>query len=184
MLEWLWVQSDPLSPRLLRVWLFLIGSVALVTAAQSFLYPPYGDPVGVFRERIYTRVGENNSGEVLHHRTCEAFGAWTGVSGVLRVCAAVCGGLSRDGSASTRALYQLAMWSFLVAFGFFAYGVGVSQDMHVDAPGVLLPLLISTWSFLWMVSCYSYFLHVEGRKDKEGEEGVGRKGKGGCVKEE
>ncbi|GFR57976.1 full-length cDNA clone CS0DC006YI13 of Neuroblastoma of Homo sapiens (human) [Elysia marginata] len=112
---------------LLRIWIGLIGTVAVGSTIQCFLSPSY-----TF-DRIYT-INEGNVTAL----TTRLFGVWTFLAGALRVTCAL--------DLHNRTLYHLTLLSFILALVHFVSEVFVYKTASVESAGILAPLLVSSKS--------------------------------------
>ncbi|XP_072030382.1 ergosterol biosynthetic protein 28 homolog [Amphiura filiformis] len=128
------VSKDSLFVKVLRVWVGLIGITALGNTISSYLN---GE---LLSETIFTQKPE-----LVNALVGRLFGTWTLLSAFVRVLCAV--------HIDSKPLYEVSMFSFLLAFAYFASELYIFKTIHVTF-GPLSALVISTISFVLMLVGY------------------------------
>jgi len=81
--------------------------------------------------------------------SARTFGTWTAITAVLRLYAAY--------HIHNREMYELALWSFGVAFAHFVSEWTVFKTTSLG-PGLYGPLVVSTSSLVWMWVQWDYYV--------------------------
>eukprot|EP00057_Strongylocentrotus_purpuratus_P000905 XP_001186473.1 PREDICTED: probable ergosterol biosynthetic protein 28 [Strongylocentrotus purpuratus] len=109
--------------KVLRFWIFLVGFMAVGTAMQAFMESSF------LATRMYTQAQE-----MVNAVLGRLFGTWTLLAGAVRM---MCSYDIRN-----RAVYDLTLFSFILAFLHFATEYLLFQTVELSF-GVVSPLVIS-----------------------------------------
>ncbi|XP_030855385.1 probable ergosterol biosynthetic protein 28 [Strongylocentrotus purpuratus] len=126
--------------KVLRFWIFLVGFMAVGTAMQAFMESSF------LATRMYTQAQE-----MVNAVLGRLFGTWTLLAGAVRM---MCSYDIRN-----RAVYDLTLFSFILAFLHFATEYLLFQTVELSF-GVVSPLVISGVSIVMMLQGY-YFVFEE-----------------------
>jgi len=118
-------------------WQLLVAVTALGNTVQAFL--------GLATTR---RIYNLQPGLVtpLSSRT---FGVWTILSSIVRFYAAY--------HINEKAVYDIAMWTYLIAFAHFASEVLIFRTATIKGPTVA-PFIVATTSLVWMFLQYDFYV--------------------------
>ncbi|KAK3749759.1 hypothetical protein RRG08_046264 [Elysia crispata] len=144
------MSGTPSLVNLLRIWIGLIGFVAVGSTIQCFLSPSYATDL------IFT-VDQNNVTAL----TSRLFGVWTFLAGVLRVMCAV--------DLHNKSLYHLTLFTFVLVLVYFVSEVFIYKTARLESAGILAPLVISSSSILLMLAGY-WYVENEDPRAKFGDE--------------
>ncbi|EKM58206.1 uncharacterized protein PHACADRAFT_207040 [Phanerochaete carnosa HHB-10118-sp] len=125
-------QGDGLLPK----WMLLVAVTALFNTLQNFVTTK-------FTRRLYSSTPNVTP---LQART---FGTWTLLSAVVRAYAAY--------NIHDKTIYDMALLSFLIAFGHFASEVLVYRTAKLPGP-VFSPVVVSSLSLFWMIRHYEHYV--------------------------
>ncbi|KAL8672217.1 MAG: hypothetical protein Q9168_003319 [Polycauliona sp. 1 TL-2023] len=114
----------------LQYWLLLLSVVSIGNSVQSYLTTSY-------TRRVYS--APETTVTPLHSRT---FGTYTALASIIRLYAAY--------NITDPLIYQLALWTYVVALGHF-YSEWLVFGTARWGKGLAGPLLISVGSLSWMV---------------------------------
>ncbi|KAL9023037.1 MAG: hypothetical protein Q9180_008425 [Flavoplaca navasiana] len=114
----------------LQYWLLLLSVVSIGNSVQSYLTTSY-------TRRVYS--APETTVTSLHART---FGTYTALASIIRLYAAY--------NITDPTLYQLAIWTYIVALGHF-YSEWLVFGTAKWGKGLAGPVIISVSSLAWMV---------------------------------
>ncbi|KAI4180840.1 MAG: hypothetical protein L6R41_006982 [Letrouitia leprolyta] len=120
----------PQNEGFLQYWLLLLSVVSIGNSVQSYLTTSY-------TRRVYS--APETTVTPLHART---FGTYTALASIIRLYAAY--------NVTDASMYQLAIWTYVVALGHF-YSEWLVFRTARFGEGLVGPLLISMTSLIWMV---------------------------------
>ncbi|KAI4204829.1 MAG: hypothetical protein LQ350_000895 [Teloschistes chrysophthalmus] len=120
----------PQNEGILQYWLLLLSIVSIGNSVQSYLTTSY-------TRRIYS--APDTTVTPLHART---FGTYTALASIIRLYAAY--------NITDPVVYQLALWTYVVALGHF-YSEWLVFRTARFGEGLVGPLAISMGSIVWMV---------------------------------
>ncbi|GJE96596.1 Erg28 domain-containing protein [Phanerochaete sordida] len=123
---------------LLPKWILFVSVTALFNTVQNFVTTKLS-------RRLYSGA------PVVTALQARTFGAWTLMSAVVRAYAAY--------HIHDKAIYDMTLLSFLIAFGHFASEILIYRTAKVSAPA-LSPVFVSTLSLYWMISHYDYYVRA------------------------
>ncbi|PNS16275.1 hypothetical protein CAC42_6382 [Sphaceloma murrayae] len=131
----------PQSEGLLPKWLLFISVVSLANSVQSY------STLAATR-KVYAGRSSSSSSPVtpLSART---FGTWTFITAIVRLYAAY--------RVNEKAWYEIAMWTYGVAWGHFVSEWLVFGTVRLNA-GSAGPLCVATGSLVWMWSQWGYYV--------------------------
>ncbi|RUS81750.1 hypothetical protein EGW08_010504 [Elysia chlorotica] len=144
------MSGTPSIVNLLRIWIGLIGMVAVGSTIRCFIAPNYA------YEMIFS-IDQNNVSAL----TSRLFGVWTFLSGVVRVMCAF--------DLHNRSLYHLTLFTFVLALVYFVSEVFIYKTAKLESAGILAPLLISSSTIVLMLVGY-WFVETEDLRAKLGDE--------------
>lgn len=81
--------------------------------------------------------------------SARTFGTWTFITSLVRLYAAY--------HIDESAWYQIAFWTYIVAFGHFMSEMAVFGSARIRSPW-LAPAIVSTSSIIWMALQYGYYV--------------------------
>jgi len=124
-------------------WLLFVAGLAVYNSAQSF-----SSSLNLVGSRIYTLTEGTHlrceTNEVVSGLASRLMGTWTFTSAVIRAYTAY--------NINNRALYDVCIWSYVIAWSSFAAEVLVYKTAKLASPGVFLPFLVSSGSLYWMIT--------------------------------
>ncbi|KAL8769742.1 MAG: hypothetical protein Q9209_004358 [Squamulea sp. 1 TL-2023] len=121
----------------LQYWLLLLSVVSIGNSVQSYLTTSY-------TRRIYS--APETTVTPLHART---FGTYTAIVSIIRLYAAY--------NITDPMLYQLAIWTYVVALGHF-YSEWLIFRTARWGEGLAGPVVISVGSLAWMLSQWGQYI--------------------------
>ncbi|KAL8999901.1 MAG: hypothetical protein Q9169_001307 [Polycauliona sp. 2 TL-2023] len=121
----------------LQYWLLLLSVVSIGNSIQSYLTTAY-------TRRVYS--APETTVTPLHART---FGTYTALASIIRLYAAY--------NITDPMIYQLALWTYIVALGHF-YSEWLIFGTARWGKGLAGPLLISVGSLGWMVAQWGVYI--------------------------
>lgn len=106
-----------------------------------------------YTRRLYAGPGDAKTSEAINSSvtplSARTFGTWTFMVSIVRLYAAY--------HINEAAWYQVAFWTYLVAFGHFMSEAAVYKTARWRGPW-LAPSLVATSSLIWMTMQYSYYV--------------------------
>ncbi|KAF2763034.1 Erg28 protein [Pseudovirgaria hyperparasitica] len=130
---------------LLPKWLLLVAVTSIGNSIQSY-------STLKFTKRVYSGVSPtptNPTASPVTPLSARTFGTWTFITSLVRLYAAY--------HITEPAIYELALWSFVVAFGHFASEWLVYGTTRWGA-GLAGPVCVSVGSMVWMVSVWGDYV--------------------------
>ncbi|KAL8841836.1 MAG: hypothetical protein Q9205_002461 [Flavoplaca limonia] len=121
----------------LQYWLLLLSVVSIGNSVQSYLTTSY-------TRRVYS--APETTVTPLHART---FGTYTALASIIRLYAAY--------NITNPMLYQLAIWTYIVALGHF-YSEWLVFGTARWGKGLAGPVIISVSSLAWMVMQWGVYV--------------------------
>ncbi|GAB7346070.1 hypothetical protein MBLNU457_4832t1 [Dothideomycetes sp. NU457] len=135
---------------LLPKWLLFISVVSMANSIQSYSTLEATQKVycGPKQPSVSSKTPPKDISPVtpLSART---FGTWTAITAIVRLYAAY--------HLHNREFYELAMWTFGVAWAHFLSEWFVFKTTRLGA-GLIGPLVVSTTSLVWMWSAWDYYV--------------------------
>ncbi|KAL9934934.1 hypothetical protein V8E36_006010 [Tilletia maclaganii] len=125
---------------LLPKWLLLVSTMAIFNCVQN--YVDY-----TFSRKVYARAPLSQA--QVTPLSARTFGVWNFASALIRTYAAY--------NMSSRPVYELAMWSFVIALAHFSSEVAVFKTAKLS-PGIISPLIVASSSLAAMALQYKYYL--------------------------
>jgi Erg28 like protein len=123
-----------------------VGLISIGNSIQAYTTLSY-------TRRLYAGPANNKAPEALTSPvtplSARTFGTWTFIASIVRLYAAY--------HLDEPAWYQVAFWTYLVAFGHFMSELVVYKTARWRGPW-LAPAIVSTSSLLWMTMQYSYYV--------------------------
>ncbi|KAL2919039.1 ergosterol biosynthesis protein [Polyrhizophydium stewartii] len=119
--------------------LLVVGSLAIYNGIQGF----------VPQMRVTSRIYARQPGQVTPLMS-RMMSTWTITSAIVRLYAAY--------NIHNEAVYQMCMWTFVLALGSFFSEVFVYRTAPISSPGVFPALIISTSLLTWMATSYSTYI--------------------------
>ncbi|KAI9015092.1 Erg28 like protein-domain-containing protein [Gaertneriomyces semiglobifer] len=119
--------------------LFVVGAVAFYNGLQCF----------VPRMRVVSRIYPQKPVEVTALMS-RMMGTWTITSGIVRMYCAW--------NIHNRAVYEIAMWTYVLAFLSFASETFLYKTAKFSSPGVWPAFIISPVSLIWMWTQYDAYV--------------------------
>lgn len=137
--------------RLLQGWIGVVGLVACLNTISCFMNHK------ILADKVYTDLPSEVNGLM-----ARVFGVWTLLASVLRVWCAM--------DMSNKDVYNLTLFSFVLAFLHFASEIFIYKTAASFSMGVAIPFIISGGSAILMV-VGQYKMNVEkaAENDKENE---------------
>jgi Erg28 like protein len=106
-----------------------------------------------YTRRLYAGPRKGNAPEAVaspvNPLSARTFGTWTFTASIVRLYAAY--------HLDEPAWYQMALWTYLIAFGHFMSEMAVYKTARWRGPW-LAPATVATSSLVWMVLQYSYYV--------------------------
>eukprot|EP01137_Pigoraptor_chileana_P010470 Opistho-2@60172 len=136
--------GSSLLDRALPYWIGVVSVMALGNSVQCFLGHEW------LVDKLYT-LGSSQV-TALSART---FGTWTGLASIVRIYAAL--------DLHNKSLYDVTLLSFVLANAHFLGEVYVYKTAALEL-GVVLPLIISGTTMLWMLFARSRFVGVSSKR--------------------
>jgi hypothetical protein len=139
----------PEATGILPRWLLLVAGLAMYNSAQSF-----STKLNLVGSRIYTLtegklIGTVNLCVKVSGLASRLMGTWTFTSAIIRAYTAY--------NIHNRVMYDVCIWSYVIAWTSFAAEVFLFKTAKVSSPGVFLPFIISSGSLYWMISQRDYY---------------------------
>jgi hypothetical protein len=135
----------PPAEGLLPKWLLFVSLVSTLNSIQAYSTLSY-------TSRVYNPTSVDPPVKQPAHVTwlsSRTFGTWTFLTSVIRFYAAY--------HINEPAFYQLAIWTYVVAFAHFASEWFVFGTTRWGKP-LAGPVFVSTGSLVWMVSQWGYYV--------------------------
>jgi hypothetical protein len=104
----------------------------------------------VYTQQVYTGTKNSKAGSPVTPLSGRTFGTWTLVSAVIRFFAAY--------HISNPQIYQLAFWSYAIAFAHFNMEWFVFKTT-TWGKGLAGPVVVSTGTLLWMLLQWDYYVN-------------------------
>ncbi|KAF8656794.1 hypothetical protein AX16_002346 [Volvariella volvacea WC 439] len=136
MVQWL-IDLLPQSPGLLPKWQLLVAAMAVFNSCQNFATTR-------LTQRIYS-----GPGVVVTPLQARTFAIWTLTAAVIRGYAAY--------NIHDKTLYDMALLSYVFAFGHFASELLVFRSAKINGP-VISPVIVASTSLIWMWTQYDYYV--------------------------
>ncbi|KAI9678317.1 MAG: ergosterol biosynthesis protein [Caeruleum heppii] len=127
----------PAHDGLLPKWLLLVSLVSVLNSAQAY-------STLHFTQRVYS-----STPSPVTRLSARTFGTWTLVSSIVRLYAAY--------SIDNPQIYQLALWTYAVAFSHFVSEWQVFGTTRWGK-GLAGPIFVSTGSLVWMLMQWGYYV--------------------------
>ncbi|KAH7382581.1 ergosterol biosynthesis protein-like protein [Phaeosphaeria sp. MPI-PUGE-AT-0046c] len=135
----------PQTPGLLPQWLLFTALVSVGNSVQAYTTLK-------FTSRVYNPTPIDPPPQTPKHVTAlssRTFGTWTFLASVIRMYAAY--------NITNAAMYQLAMWAYVVAFGHFMSEWMVFRTSRWGLP-LAGPVCISTGTLVWMYTQWDAYV--------------------------
>lgn len=120
-------------------WLFFISIVSIFNSIQAY-----------FSTDLTKKVYANAPPTEISPLGVRTFGTWTFITSIIRLY----GSWYLVGN---KQIYELCLWSFMVAFGHFYLELSVYKNCKFDK-GFMGPLIVSTTSIIWMATQKEFYL--------------------------
>ncbi|CAB4404910.1 unnamed protein product [Rhizophagus irregularis] len=127
----------------LSYWMLFVSILALFNTIQNFVTLS-------LTKRIYSARPDQVT--ALSSRT---FAIWTLLSAIVRIYAAY--------NITEVNIYQIAIWTYVIAWLHFISEFFIFRSAKISA-GWLSPVIVSTFSLIWMLSQYDYYTQQNIRK--------------------
>ncbi|CAH6719603.1 ergosterol biosynthetic protein 28 [[Candida] jaroonii] len=127
----------PLSKGYLPSWLFFISTLSVFNSVQTY-----------FSMDLSKKVYSNSKD--ITPLSVRTFGTWTFITSIVR--------LYGSWYTTTQPVYDLCLWSFIVASGHFNLEWLVYKNCKFDK-GLMGPFIVSTVSIIWMISQRDFYLN-------------------------
>ncbi|KAF1843446.1 ergosterol biosynthesis protein-like protein [Cucurbitaria berberidis CBS 394.84] len=137
----------PPAEGLLPKWLLMISLLSVGNSVQAYTTLH-------FTSRVYNPSAIDPPPQTPKHVTglsSRTFGTWTFLTSLVRLYAAY--------NITNGAFYQLAMWTFVVAWGHFLSEWLVFKTTKWGMP-LAGPIIVSNASLLWMLMQWGYYVKV------------------------
>ncbi|KAF0429170.1 Erg28-like protein [Gigaspora margarita] len=124
----------------LPYWTLFVSVVAVFNTIQNLL------TVSITKQ-IYSAKPEQ-----VTELSARLFAVWTFTSGVIRFYAAY--------NLNNKTIYHITIWTYVIAFFYFSSELLYFKSAKIG-PGVLSPIVVSSFTLTWMVSQYNYYVKNE-----------------------
>ncbi|KAI9800859.1 MAG: hypothetical protein M1825_003642 [Sarcosagium campestre] len=122
---------------LLPKWLLFVSLVSVLNSVQAF------------STLHYTRRVYSGTPALVTPLSARTFGTWTLLSSIIRLYAAY--------NIDNPQIYQLALWTYVLAFGHFMSEWNVYKSAKWGA-GLAGPVVVATGSLVWMLSQWGNYI--------------------------
>ncbi|KXT15052.1 hypothetical protein AC579_1490 [Pseudocercospora musae] len=132
-------------------WLLFIAVVSMGNSVQCYISTAGSREVYAGKPRLEA-MKESSKGTDLspvNELSARTFGTWTALSSIIRLYAAY--------NIHDPLIYQLALWSYVVAFAHFLSEWLVFGSARWSR-GFASPVFVSTFTISWMLSQWSYYV--------------------------
>jgi hypothetical protein len=141
-----WFATSSSSLEYLPVDVFQVAITSIGNSIQAYSTLSY-------TQRVYAGPPNSKNPEAVTSPvtplSARTFGTWTFMASIVRLYAAY--------HIDEPAWYQVAFWTYLVAFGHFMSEMAVYKTARWRGPW-LAPAIVATTSLIWMTSQYSYYV--------------------------
>ncbi|SZF01345.1 unnamed protein product [Blumeria hordei] len=138
----------PCEDGLLPYWLLFISVVSIFNSIQAYCTLTYTARVYCGRSNFSAAPAASIS--PVTHLSARTFGTWTLIQSLVRFYAAY--------HITERAFYQLAFWTFAVAFGHFVSEWLIFRTTRWGT-GLAGPVLVSTGTLIWMLLQWDFYIN-------------------------
>ncbi|KAM6504204.1 Erg28 [Amanita muscaria] len=101
--------------------------------------------------KLTTRIYNNVPPALVTPLQARTFAVWTLTSAIVRAYAAY--------NINTKEIYDMAMMSYLIAFGHFFSELLVYRTVNIGA-GIIGPVIVSTSTLIWMFTQYDFYVQA------------------------
>ncbi|KIL64473.1 hypothetical protein M378DRAFT_163251, partial [Amanita muscaria Koide BX008] len=121
-------------------WQLFVATMAIFNTVQNFT-----------TLKLTTRIYNNVPPALVTPLQARTFAVWTLTSAIVRAYAAY--------NINTKEIYDMAMMSYLIAFGHFFSELLVYRTVNIGA-GIIGPVIVSTSTLIWMFTQYDFYVQA------------------------